>query len=107
MKIYKYKNNDINNITKKSWNNIWFILHKLSYLISNIYELNKLKSILINLNLPCKLCQDHFITYKNKNPIPDDKNDIINWIITLHNDININNNKKTFSRSEVDAFYIN
>ena len=57
MKTCKCKINDINKITKKSWNTIWFIFHKLSYLISNNYELNKLKNILNNTILPCKICQ--------------------------------------------------
>ena len=54
--------------------------------------------------LPCKICQQHFKQYLTKYPIQDallSRDGLINWLVNLHNHVNILLGKKTYSVREV------
>ena len=71
--------------------------------------------------LPCGKCQQHYKQHLNKFPISDTvletKESLENWVITIHNQVNISNNKPTFTFEEarkviiddtcIDREYIN
>jgi hypothetical protein len=101
----KCKLAELNFKIKKLWNGVWNILHYLSYSIKNNDDIEKLSTCINTLILPCEHCQKHFVHYKSVHPFPNDRESIIHWFIDLHNDINVRNKKKTFTRHEVDAIY--
>jgi len=66
---------------------------------------NNLKNI-----LPCKKCKDHFANNLLELPIEnylDSKETLFNWLVDIHNRVNITNNKRTYSYDEVETLYEN
>ena len=73
-------------------------------------EIIKLIDKMKNDGISCDYCRKHFISWTNNNDIKkyyNNRNDLINYFIKLHNDINSRNFKKIFKREEVDNIYIN
>tara|TARA_Y100000389_G_scaffold195770_1_gene227669 strand:- start:978 stop:1364 length:387 start_codon:yes stop_codon:yes gene_type:complete len=56
--------------------------------------------------IPCPKCREHYKENLIRYPIQlDSKKDLINWLINIHNQVNIKNNKKTYSYEEVNDIY--
>jgi len=104
-KVCKCKDAENNKNITRLWHTIWYILHYLSYSIENDNDIQNIILIVHRLVLPCPLCQIHFVEYKNNHIFPNTKEEIINWFIDLHNTINMQNNKKIYTRSEIDVLY--
>lgn len=93
--------------------NIWYLLHTITYNIpddnyfikySSYYVMffNSLKQI-----LPCPICRGHLKQLMNKNDINNckTKNDLIEWCINRHNDVNKKLSKTTLNRNNIDNLY--
>ena len=100
----------------KFWRLYWASLHYLSYIYpenpsdkqkEQIYKLiDKMKKD----GILCKRCRGHFNIWCNNNDIKlfyNNRNNLINYFINLHNDVNKRNKKKIFDRKEVDILYNN
>ena len=60
--------------------------------------------------IKCSYCRAHFNKWCNNNDIKNyinNKNNLIEFFINVHNDVNKRNNKKIFSRDEVNNIYVN
>ena len=100
----------------KFWGLYWASLHYLSYIYpdnpSNEQkeQIYKLIEKMRNNGILCTRCRNHFNLWCNDNDIKlhyNNKNNLIDYFINLHNDVNKRNNKKLFSRNEVDLIYNN
>lgn len=110
----KTKNNErFIEIKNKYMNQIWTLLHKLSfsYLIKPSDE-NKtlIYHFLIKTltKIPCSICSKHYTNYINKcklEKIYNTKLSLILFFIDLHNTINKRNNKLELSYNEVFKIY--
>lgn len=100
----------------KFWGLYWASLHYLSY----IYPINptdeqkeqvyKLIEIMKKNGILCERCRNHFIIWCSSNDIRSNYNssdELINYFINLHNNVNERNKKRKFSRKEVDLIYNN
>ena len=100
----------------KFWGLYWASLHYLSYIypvnptdeqkeqVYKLIEIMKINGIL------CLRCKNHFIIWSSSNDIKynyNSKDDLINYFINLHNNVNERNKKRIFSRKEVDLIYNN
>ena len=62
---------------------------------------NSLKNV-----LPCPVCRGHYESNLDNLPIRlDTRQELIEWLIDVHNEINIMNNKKIYSYDEVYEIY--
>ena len=95
---------------------IWNLLHTISYVSPNYYDLQIKKNYFYFFNniipsiLPCPICQRHYLKQLRNNPLHlnlNSKEELIKWIINIHNLVNIKNKKKIFNREEVDEIYQN
>jgi len=100
----------------KFWHLYWNSLHYLSYNYpDNPSDENKNQIInLVNKmkknGIACSLCRGHFNKWCINNDIQkyvNNKNNLISFFINLHNDVNLRNKKKIFSRDEVNKIYLN
>ena len=56
--------------------------------------------------LPCPRCREHYKENLKENPIQlNSRNDLIQWVIDIHNSVNEKNSKKIYSRDEVEDLY--
>lgn len=94
---------------------MWFILHIISF---NYPEkptpyhkqsyrdfFNSLKHV-----IPCEQCRKHYTTHIQEYPITphlDSKKHLIEWLIYIHNMVNVSLNKRTFTTDEVLTVYEN
>lgn len=92
----------------------WYFLHSISYYnlfnSLSLKEKEGLKLIIISLNsiIPCPECRKHFSQKYKKidiNKLIDNPNELINWIIQIHNEVNKSNKKKSYTRHQVDQLY--
>ena len=83
----------------------WFFLHSVTLAYPDNpsqVEQNNIYHFFMSLkgSLPCKACKDHYANYvgdgKQLRTLQDRK-DMIEWLIILHNKINALNNKKQWS----------
>jgi hypothetical protein len=107
---------DSTNIEKfrKTFNNIWTIIHSLAFQLKEDISTNQELSILVygffNVDvkkIPCSNCRNHYITYLAQHPMHSVKNnlDLQKWTVDLHNDVNRRNGKPTFSFSDAKNLY--
>ena len=61
--------------------------------------------------LPCAKCRNHYEIFLNNNPLTNEilssKNNLIKWVLKLHNNVNIINNKKEISYDDFIKYYDN
>ena len=78
-------------VDTKYWGkNFWYILHFISLNIENGH-VDLLKDLILSLKyiLPCPVCREHFSNLlKNSNYIFNNKDDCINILFNIHNQIN-------------------
>lgn len=55
--------------------------------------------------LPCRLCRENYKDHIQKRPIPQDKVQLVQWVLDLHNDIRVAQGKPTRTTKEVVSFY--
>lgn len=62
---------------------------------------NSLKDV-----LPCQNCREHYSDHFNKNPIQmDSRKELIEWLINIHNNVNVMIGKREYSYDEVYQSY--
>ena len=100
----------------KYWHLYWNCLHYLSYIYPDNPSNDNKNQIIILVNkmkkngIKCSYCRRHFNKWCSNNDIQkyvNNKNNLISFFINLHNDINLRNKKKIFSKDEVDKIYLN
>ena len=60
--------------------------------------------------IPCPNCKEHYNINLQKYPIDvnlESKEKLVKWLINIHNEVNIKNNKKIYSYDEVIKLYDN
>jgi len=105
-----------NKSSMKFWHLYWNCLHYLSYNYPDNPNFEDKKQI-INLvekmkkdGIACSYCRGHFNIWCAHNKISnyiDNKSNLVNFFINLHNDVNIRNNKNILSKHDVDNIYLN
>ena len=58
--------------------------------------------------LPCETCKEHYIEFLQKRPIRyqyESRDNLINWLIDLHNEVNSRTGKKVLSYKEARSIY--
>lgn len=93
---------------KKFWRLYWNSLHYLSYLYKPIHKNQVIKLIdkMKTNGIKCAKCKSHFNQFTqnyNINNYLNNKNDLINYFLILHNNINKNN----FSMNDLNKLYSN
>ena len=59
-------------------------------------------------SIPCKKCRHHYKQYLIRHPIEykvDSRQELVRWLVDLHNEINAQNGKRIWSYKEVDRLY--
>ena len=93
---------------------LWYLMHYVSYGYSNKpTKLEKLYFYLFFLNItniiPCDECKKHYEFFLRIYPIKNylySKNQLIDWVIFLHNSVNKKLDKEHFTKENVDNLYI-
>lgn len=56
--------------------------------------------------LPCEKCKQHYQSQLNQRPIPvNNRDDLIHWLIDIHNEVNKMNGKRVLSYREARSLY--
>jgi len=56
--------------------------------------------------IPCPKCREHYSENLKQNPIQlNSRDELIQWVIDIHNAVNEKNSKKIYSRQEVEKLY--
>jgi len=58
--------------------------------------------------LPCEACKEHYIAFLQKRPIRyqyDNRDNLIKWLIDLHNEVNTRTGKRVLSYQEARLIY--
>ena len=93
-----------------TWQNLtWIIFHKITLnpdpLYKNKYRIffNSFKFI-----IPCSICRNHYREMLENNFLIDDNIDnLFNWTIDLHNNVNKRLNKRIWNYNEARKYYNN
>lgn len=102
------------NHVKAYWGpRLWYLLHKITYNYPETPTINDQQFHLNYFNIiqriiPCPYCSAHFKLFMNLRPIRFNLNSratIIEWFRKLHNDINVENNKRVYQSFELDSMY--
>ena len=57
--------------------------------------------------IPCPKCREHYSENLKQNPIQlNSRDELIQWVIDIHNAVNEKNSKKIYSRQEVEKLYL-
>ena len=92
---------------------LWYTLHVKTFEYS-IYPTEKDKKNAIeyfkNVDtlLPCAICKQHYKEYLIRRPVEyhvDTRNELVFWLVDLHNEINAQNSKQILSYREVFDIY--
>jgi len=91
----------------------WMFLHSITFTYPHEPDF-KVKKHFLNFfdNLkniiPCEICKKHYINNLQKHPLIDSlnsKEDLIKWLVNIHNEINIINGKRVWTYDEVVEHY--
>lgn len=93
----------------------WIFLHTITLNYPHrptIYHKEKYKNFFLNLQnvLPCKYCSHNYMLHLKKYPIDnflDSKKQLVQWLIHIHNEVNIIFKKKTITYDEFIKIYKN
>ena len=102
-------------MNSKVWGQyLWRLLHTITYSYPNKCS-QKLKGKYIDIFyclrniIPCSICKIHYRKRLNEFPVErflNNKDNFINWLIKLHNEVNVGLYKRTVSRKEADSIYL-
>ena len=102
-------------MNSKVWGQyLWRLLHTITYSYPNKCS-QKLKGKYIEIFyclrniIPCSICKTHYRKRLNEFPVErflNNKDNFINWLIKLHNEVNVGLHKRTVSRKEADSIYL-
>ena len=102
---------NINNISPLIWGNSgWNFLHYITFTYPNNPTLDDKETYLnffslVGKVLPCKNCRINFEKHQIKYPINDivlsNKENLVKWLINVHNEVNIMNGKKIYTYEQV------
>ena len=57
--------------------------------------------------IPCPKCREHYSENLKQKPIQlNSRDELIQWVIDIHNKVNEKNSKKIYSRQEVEKLYL-
>lgn len=107
-------NKGIQITSRKHWGMYWNCLHLLSFNYpdkptdEDKNEIIKLTKIMMDTGIQCRICKSHFIIWNSKRPIQDNCNsreELKQWYIDLHNDVNAINKKKMMDNKSVEEIY--
>jgi mitochondrial FAD-linked sulfhydryl oxidase len=92
----------------------WILLHTITFNYPEnpcAEDKNNIKNFFkyFSYQIPCNKCILHFKKYMKRNPLTNEllssKDDLIDWLIDAHNNVNKINNKRIYSRDEVIENY--
>lgn len=91
----------------------WFMMHVISFTYPeepSSYDKRAFHDYYSSLKdvLPCEKCKKHYNTYFQQHPIGphlDKRMDLIRWVIDIHNYVNTNLDKPTYTVEEVLKMY--
>jgi len=106
---------NINNISPELWGpSGWKFLHYVTFTYPNIPTPEE-KIIYKNFFdfagkvLPCMRCRGNYVNHQKKYPLDDSalesKINLVNWLINIHNEVNIMNNKRVYTFDDVIEEY--
>jgi len=104
------------NINNNIWGpSAWLFLHTITFNYPDDptnQDKNNYYSFFSNLKhvLPCEKCKKHYAENFNKYDLEQNlnsKDDLVEWLIDIHNEVNKSNNKKIWSYDEVYNEYNN
>lgn len=108
---------NINNISPSIWGSAgWKFLHYITFTYPNHPTDEDKESYLNFFNyvgqvLPCKNCRINYKNHQIKYPLNDvvlsTKQNLVNWLINIHNEVNKINGKKIMNYDEVINIYFN
>jgi len=86
---------------------IWFCFHTMSLQAINSITIDSLIYFIKTTvdHFKCDVCRGHAIQYLNKNPPELNANHLFEWTIDFHNDVNIRNDKPTWSYAKAYKYY--
>jgi hypothetical protein len=101
----------MNNINPKLWGpHLWIGLHYITVSYPDnpsSQEKENMKQFFNSLGnvLPCNRCRQNYAQHLNKYPLTDNvlssKRNLVDWLRSIHNEINIMNGKKPWTLQEV------
>lgn len=98
---------------QKHMNKVWNLLHELSFCYlynpSEILQKKMYEFLTIDVNnIRCYTCQKHYKEYLKNNNVKyacKSRTLLIKWLIDMHNNVNLINNKKEMTYKEVFELY--
>tara|TARA_Y100000589_G_C27105349_1_gene609830 strand:- start:485 stop:970 length:486 start_codon:yes stop_codon:yes gene_type:complete len=111
-KAKKLTPEELSEVKGNYFNKCWEILHNITFNYpKNIID-TRVKRLLFLFftkevaKIPCNTCNKHYNYYIRKNEIKlNSKLDLVNWLIDLHNDVNLRLKKQLLSYRDVYKIY--
>ena len=93
----------------------WFFLHTITFNYPDNPSNNDKKNYKnffesLQFTLPCKVCKEHYINHIKDYPIDnylDTKENLVKWLIIIHNEVNKILNKPILNYTEIIEYYNN
>ena len=94
----------------------WFLLHTITFNYPenpSTIDKNNIRNFFYSFAevIPCNGCKTHFKQHLKKYPLTDEvlesNENLVSWLIDIHNIVNEMNNKKILKRDEVMEYYNN
>ena len=108
---------NINNISPVIWGSSgWNFLHYITFTYPNNPTEQEKETYLnffslVGKVLPCKNCRINYENHQEKYPLNDlvlsNKENLVKWLINVHNEVNLKNGKKILTYDEVLQNYLN
>ena len=90
----------------------WLFMHSISFQYPEYpteEDKNNYKVFFESLKntIPCPKCREHYSENLKQKPIQlNSRDELIQWVIDIHNEVNEKNSKKIYSRQEVEKLYL-
>tara|TARA_Y100001972_G_C7657723_1_gene331355 strand:- start:702 stop:1097 length:396 start_codon:yes stop_codon:yes gene_type:complete len=114
-KTFEYNIKDVeieNHFDRNNWGpKLWDILHTFSYNYDENPNIQQKQNAMnffssICLLLPCDFCKQHCSSFIFNNPPKiNSKNELINWVLLFHNNVNRRLHRNTWTRKQLDNKY--